>query len=154
MASDSQYAAELGAFDFYYSEMLKHLKVQKIQGNFISNGLVSGDIGHRLGGHQWQKMDTMLNEIRSNIALNGPSVFGRLIKALRDVQDYSHLANCLNSESLKMLPYIYYIYYIYIYVTGFGKTCIVHTSDFEYSEIYKTHNEYYTELKFAEMIEE
>ena len=47
-----------------------------------------------------------------------------------------------------------YIPALTLYVTGFGKTCIVHTSNFEYSEIYKTHNEYYTELKFAEMIEE
>ena len=31
-----------------------------------------------------------------------------------------------------------------IYVTGFGKRCIVHTSDFEYLEIYKSHNEWYT----------
>ena len=26
----------------------------------------------------------------------------------------------------------------YIYVTGFGKTCIVHTSDFAHSKVHKT----------------
>ena len=40
------------------------------------------------------------------------------------------------------------------YVTRFGKRCIVHTSDFEYLEIYKNHNEWYTELQFLEKIEE
>ena len=40
------------------------------------------------------------------------------------------------------------------YVTGFGKMCIVHTSDFEYFEIHKSHSEYYTELKLSGMIEE
>ena len=39
-------------------------------------------------------------------------------------------------------------------VTGFGKRCIVHTSDFEYLEVYKNHNEWYTELKFLGKIEE
>ena len=41
-----------------------------------------------------------------------------------------------------------------IYVTGFGKRCTVHTLDFEYLEIYKNHNKWYTELKFLEKIEE
>ena len=41
-----------------------------------------------------------------------------------------------------------------IYVIGFGKTCIVHTSDFEYLEVYKNHIEWYTELKLLGMIEE
>lgn len=103
MASDSQYAAELGAFDFYYNQMLKHLTERKIQGSFVSNALVSGNIGSQLGGHGWQKMETMLSEIRNNIALNGPSVFDRLIKALGEESQYSNLANCLSSESLKML---------------------------------------------------
>ena len=40
------------------------------------------------------------------------------------------------------------------YVTRFGKTCIVHTSDFEYLEIYKNHNEWFTELKVLGKIEE
>ena len=44
--------------------------------------------------------------------------------------------------------------FISIYVTEFGKTCIVHTSDCEHLEIHKTHTESYTELKFAGMIEE
>ena len=32
-------------------------------------------------------------------------------------------------------------------MTGFGKTCIVHTSDFVHSEIYKNHDEQYTRVK-------
>ena len=39
-------------------------------------------------------------------------------------------------------------------VTGFGKTCIVHTSDFEYLDIYKNHSEQYTELKLPGQLEE
>ena len=46
------------------------------------------------------------------------------------------------------------MYHYNYYVTGFGKTCIVHTSDFECSEIHKTHSEYYVELKFSAKIEE
>ena len=37
------------------------------------------------------------------------------------------------------------------YVTGFGKRCIVHTSDFEYLEI---NSEWYTEMKCVGKIEE
>ena len=43
---------------------------------------------------------------------------------------------------------------VYIYVIGFGKMCIVHTSDFEYLDIYKNHSEWYTELKLSEQLEE
>ena len=39
-------------------------------------------------------------------------------------------------------------------VTGFGKTCIVHTSDFEHLEIHKIHREWCTELKVSEKIKE
>ena len=35
----------------------------------------------------------------------------------------------------------------YNYVTGFGKTCIVHTSDFPHSRIHKTYLEQYADLK-------
>ena len=45
-------------------------------------------------------------------------------------------------------------FFSFIYVTGFGKTCIVHTSDFARSKIYKTSLEQHTDLKFAGMIEE
>ena len=41
-----------------------------------------------------------------------------------------------------------------IYVTGFGKTCIVHTSDFAHLEIYKNHREWYTDLKLSGIIKE
>ena len=34
------------------------------------------------------------------------------------------------------------------------KTCIVHTSDFEYLDIYKYHSEWYTELKLSMQLEE
>ena len=37
-----------------------------------------------------------------------------------------------------------------IYVNGFGKRCIVHTSDFEYLEIYKNRNESYRVEIFRE----
>ena len=41
------------------------------------------------------------------------------------------------------------------FVTGFGKTCIIHTTDFAYSEIHiTTGNSTYTDLKFSGMIEE
>ena len=40
------------------------------------------------------------------------------------------------------------------YVTGFGKTYIVHTSDFEYFDIYKNHSDWCTELKLSGQLEE
>ena len=39
-------------------------------------------------------------------------------------------------------------------MTGFGKTCIVHTSDFAYLMIHKNHTEWYTDLKLSEIIKE
>ena len=53
-----------------------------------------------------------------------------------------------------MYMYIYIYIYIYIYVTGFGKTCIVHTSNFQHSRIHKTYLEQYADLKFSGIIEE
>ena len=44
--------------------------------------------------------------------------------------------------------------YIYIYVTRFGKTCIVHTSDFSHLEIHKYHRERHTDLKLSGVINE
>ena len=41
-----------------------------------------------------------------------------------------------------------------LYVTGFGKTCIVHTSDFAHLEIDKSHREWHTDLKLSEMMKE
>ena len=41
-----------------------------------------------------------------------------------------------------------------IYVTGFGKTCIVHTSDFGHLEMHKNQREWWTGLKFLGMIQE
>ena len=43
---------------------------------------------------------------------------------------------------------------VYIYVTGFGKTCIVYTSDFAYLKIHKNHREWYTDMKLSGMIKE
>ena len=40
-----------------------------------------------------------------------------------------------------------------LYVTGFGKTCIVHTSDFAHLEIHKNYREWYTEVKHTGIIE-
>ena len=36
-----------------------------------------------------------------------------------------------------------------IYVTGFGKTCIVHTSNFAHLDNHKNHREWYTDLKLS-----
>ena len=41
-----------------------------------------------------------------------------------------------------------------IYVTGFEKMCIVHTSDFAHLEIHKNHREWYTDLKLLGLIKE
>ena len=41
-----------------------------------------------------------------------------------------------------------------LYVTGFGKMCIVHTSDFAYLEIHKNHREWYLDVKLSGMIKE
>ena len=42
----------------------------------------------------------------------------------------------------------------YKYVTGFGKSCIVHTSDFAHLEINKKCKQWCKDLKFLEMIQE
>ena len=39
-----------------------------------------------------------------------------------------------------------------VYVTGFGKTCIVHTSDFANFEIHKNHREWCLDVKLSGMI--
>ena len=41
-----------------------------------------------------------------------------------------------------------------IYVTGFGKTYIVHTPDFAYLKVHKNHREGYTDVKLSGMIKE
>ena len=40
------------------------------------------------------------------------------------------------------------------YVTEFGKTCIVHTSDFAHLEFHKNYREWYTEVKLSGIIKE
>ena len=42
----------------------------------------------------------------------------------------------------------------YTYVTGFGKTCIIHTSDFAHLEIHINHRDWYTDVKLSGMIKE
>ena len=42
--------------------------------------------------------------------------------------------------------------YTCAYVNGFGKTCIVHTSNFAYLEIHKNHREWYTALKLSRIL--
>ena len=41
-----------------------------------------------------------------------------------------------------------------VYVTGFGKMCIVHTSDFEHLEMNKNYTKWWTGLKFSGMIKQ
>ena len=41
-----------------------------------------------------------------------------------------------------------------LYVTRFGKTRIVHTSDFAHLEIHKNHREWYLDVKLSGMIKE
>ena len=43
---------------------------------------------------------------------------------------------------------------ISVNVTGFGKTCIIHTSDFAHLEIHKNHREWYLDVKLSGMIKE
>jgi len=46
------------------------------------------------------KMETMLMEIRANIALNGPLSFGKLLRVFNSISTYEKLANEMNSKSL------------------------------------------------------
>ena len=39
-----------------------------------------------------------------------------------------------------------------IFVTKFGKMCIVHTSDFAHLEIHKNHSEWYIDVKLSGII--
>ena len=41
-----------------------------------------------------------------------------------------------------------------VYVTGFGKTCMVNTSDFAHLEIHKNHREWYLDVKLSGMKKE
>ena len=47
---------------------------------------------------------------------------------------------------------LHIIVYAAMYVTGFGKMCKVHTSDFAHLDIYKNHMECYKNLKFSGLI--
>ena len=101
MADDPEYTAELGAFDCYYNNMKLYLNPSTMQGKFISVGLVNGNI---IGGGasvflpDHVKMETMLSEVRSSIALNGPKNFGLLVQALNSVPSYQNLAGQLYSK--------------------------------------------------------
>ena len=101
--ADSEYTAELGAFDCYYNNMKLYLNPAAMQGKFISAGLVDGGI---IGGGaavflpDHMKMEMMLKEVRNSIALNGPKNFGLLIQALNSVSNYQNLAGQLYSKWL------------------------------------------------------
>ena len=45
--------------------------------------------------------------------------------------------------------YIHMYIHTYVYVTRFGKMCIVHTSDYAHLEIHKNHREWYTDVKLS-----
>ena len=100
MAADPEYTAELGAFDCYYNNMKLYLNPSTMQGKFISSGLVDGSI---IGGGavflpDHMKMEMMLTQVRSSIALNGPKSFDLLVQALNNVPNYRNLAGQLNSK--------------------------------------------------------
>ena len=101
MAADLEYTAELGAFDCYYNDMKLYLNPSTMQEKFMSVGLVDGSI---IGGGEavflpdHVKIETMLSEVRSSIALNGPKNFGLLVKALYSVPSYQNLARQLLSK--------------------------------------------------------
>ena len=65
---------------------------------------------------------------------------------------------CNNILCIMLLICCLYIHIPYmhvcrsIYVAGFGKMCIVHTSSFAHLEIHKNYMEWYTDLKLSEKI--
>ena len=99
MAGETDRTAELEAFDCYYNNMKLYLNPSTMQGKFISAGLVDGSIiggGVFLPDHM--KMETMLKDVRSSIALNGPKNFGMLVQVLSSVPAYRNLAGQLYSK--------------------------------------------------------
>ena len=99
MAGETDRTAELEAFDCYYNNMKLYLNPSTMQGKFISAGLVDGSIiggGVFLPDHM--KMETMLKDVRSSIALNGPKNFGLLVQVLSSVPAYRNLAGQLYSK--------------------------------------------------------
>ena len=103
---EEKFAAELGAFDFYYNSMKLCLNPSNMQEKFISIGLVDGSIIGG-GGVVFQpdhiKMEAMLKEVRSSIQLNGPENFVRLVRALNSVPAQQNLASQLYSKLLYKL---------------------------------------------------
>ena len=99
MAADCEYTAELEAFDCYFDRMMNHLDPFTIQGRFIAAGLVDGGI---IGGGVFlpnrERMEPLLTQVRSGIALNGPEKFRRLVQVLNDVSTYRNLASQLSSK--------------------------------------------------------
>lgn len=102
--AEDKYPAELGAFNYYFNNMKLYLNPSTMQGKLISLGLVDGSI---IGGGaavflpDHIKMETMLIEVRRNIAVNGPKSFGLLIKAINSVGAYRNLAGEIASKCLK-----------------------------------------------------
>ena len=98
---EEKQTAELGAFDCYYNNMKLYLNPATMQGKFMAVGLVDGSM---IGGGgavflpDHIKMEMMLKQVRSSIAINGPENFGRLVKALNSVAAYQNLASQLYSK--------------------------------------------------------
>ena len=113
MAAGTDHPVELEAFDCYYNNMKLYLNPSTIQGKFISYGLVDGSI---IGGGgavflpDHMKMETMLVEVRKNIALNGPKNFGLLVQALSSVPTYRNLAGQLYSKLEELKLYVESVY--------------------------------------------
>ena len=60
--------------------------------------------------------------------------------------------NCCH-HAYNILVWLHY-YDILIYVTGFGKMCIVHTSDFTHLAIHTNPRKWYTDMKLSGIIKE
>ena len=100
-ANPDPYFAELGAFDYFYNNMKLYVNPASVQGRFIKEGLVNaattmGGIAVFLPDHA--KMETMLTDVRGNIALNGPLSFGKLLRVFNSISTYEKLASEMNSK--------------------------------------------------------
>ena len=59
----------------------------------------------------------------------------------------------LSFRYIMLWPFSATDFSVVIYVTGFGKTCIVHKSNFAHSKVHNTLQEKHQDLKIAELIE-
>lgn len=92
--------AELGAFDYYFDTMKEHLDASTMKGKFIKAGLMDGSVIGK-GGELFLpndiQMEGILGHVRSNIGLNGPASFEKLVEVLRS-NNYQELANGLEGK--------------------------------------------------------